>query len=101
MANTKLLLPVLTLLPLLLASAGCATNLPPIAPPFVQPPQRPPLPAEGRQPNPPSICSPTCSAGVERLFESWGSLLTLPAPLASPANATPTRPSDDDSAGEI
>lgn len=89
MANNKLLLPVLMLLPLLLASAGCGTNSPPIAPPSVQPPQRPKLPQEGRQPPTPSICSPTCSAGLTRERENWRQSLTNAVPLAPSVSAGP------------
>lgn len=70
---------------LALLSAGCASNSPTIDPPSVQPPRRPAMPAEARQPKPPSICLPTCSAGVDRLLSSWGASLTpptLPAPSA-------------------
>jgi len=78
MANCKPLLIASLLSVLVLLSAGCASSSPPIAPPSVQPPRRPALPGEARQPKPPSICLPTCSAGVERLLSSWGASLTLP-----------------------
>lgn len=86
MANNRLPVLGMMLIALVLLSAGCASSLPPIVPPSAQPPQRPSLPVEARQPKPPLICLPTCSAGVERLFENWGDSLTpptLPAPSAS------------------
>lgn len=91
-------LPVLgtMLVVLVLLNVGCANSLPPTAPPSAQPPQRPRLPAEARQPKPPSICLPTCSAGVERLFVSWGSSLTLPTAPAPSASGTPTPQSPED-----
>lgn len=97
MANNRL--PVLgtMLTALVLLSAGCAHNSTPSVPPSVLPAQRPPLPVEARQPKPPSICLPTCLAGVERLFENLGSSLMLPTPLASPANAMPMRLIDESS----
>jgi len=57
----------------------------------MQPAQRPPLPAEGRQPKPPSICSPTCSAGLTLERESWRESLMNVAPRAPSASGTPTR----------
>ena len=97
MANNKLPLPVMLLLPLLLVSAGCATNSPPIAPPSVQPPQCPPLPLEGRQPPTPSICSPTCSAGLMLERESWRASLMNAAQQAPLARDTlkPLNADDD------
>ncbi|SEF28544.1 hypothetical protein SAMN03159371_03724 [Variovorax sp. NFACC28] len=91
MANKKLPQLVLMLLPLLVLSSGCAHNSTPSAPPSVQPALRPSLPVEARQPKPPSICLPSCSAGVERLFGSWGDSLTLPTAPAPSASDTPTR----------
>jgi len=38
-------------------------------------PEIPALPGEARQPDPPSICSPTCSAGLSILLDS---LLSMP-----------------------
>lgn len=91
MANNKLPLPVLMLMGLLLLVTGCATSSPPIAPPSVQPAQRPPLPKEGRQPPTPSICSPTCSAGLMLERENWRASLMNAAPLAPSASDTWTR----------
>ena len=91
MVNNRLPVLGMMLVVLGLLNAGCASNLPPIAPPSAQPPQRPRLPAEARQPKPPLICLPTCSAGVERLFESWGDSLTPPTPPAPSASGTTAR----------
>lgn len=89
MDNNKLPRPVPLLIVLVLLSAGCATRLPPIAPPSVQPAQRPPLPKEGRQPPIPSICLPTCSDGLTRARENWRASLTNAAPPAPSASDTP------------
>jgi hypothetical protein len=70
------------LLPLLLL-AGCPASLPLSPPRHVEPPAIPPLPATARQPQTPSECLPTCSAGLTKLRESWRQQLTLPASPAS------------------
>lgn len=51
----------------------------------------PPLRPEARQPATPSICLPTCSAGLTRERESWQRSLTSDASPASSANAVTTR----------
>ncbi|QPB08716.1 o-spanin [Burkholderia phage Magia] len=56
-----------------------------------QPPAIPPLPPEARQPVTPSICLPTCSAGLMSARANWQSTLTVPASPASSASATTTR----------
>lgn len=56
-----------------------------------QPPAIPPLPPEARQPATPSICLPTCSAGLTSARESWRNMLTAPALPASSVSATTTR----------
>lgn len=66
----------LTLLVPAVLLTGCLGVLkpsPPSAPsaPPVPPPQIPSLPAEARQPPTPELCSPTCSAGLQRLLDSW------------------------------
>uniref|UniRef100_UPI0011B1CA7D holin n=1 Tax=unclassified Variovorax TaxID=663243 RepID=UPI0011B1CA7D len=58
----RLLLSMLMLIALALPLAKCSSISPPIAPPSVQPDQRPQFPKEGRQSPIPLICSPTCSA---------------------------------------
>ncbi len=78
---------LMLLLPLLL-SAGCA--LPP-KPPLVVAVPVPPLPPAARQPAPPEICVPTCSAGLVRLLSELQSMLTAAAPPASSASAATTR----------
>ncbi|ETP64874.1 hypothetical protein BDSB_05580 [Burkholderia dolosa PC543] len=53
-----------------------------------QPPSIPPLPPEARQPATPSICLPTCSAGLTSARENWRKSLTSGALPASNASAT-------------
>ncbi|AWD90836.1 Rz-like spanin [Burkholderia phage vB_BmuP_KL4] len=74
------------LLPLLLLLTACASKSPrSSSAPTIQP-----LRPEARQPATPSICSPTCSAGLTKLRESWRNTLTVPASPASSASATTT-----------
>lgn len=94
MATSKSPQLALMLLPLVLLSAGCASNWPPSVPPSVQPAQRPRLPQEGRQPPTPSICSPTCSAGLERELENWRASLMNAAPPARSASEAQTPPTE-------
>ena len=70
--KNKLLRLPLMLLPLMTLLAGCAHELPSY---HADPPAVPVLPVEARQPTPPAICLPTCSAGLMRLREE---LLSLP-----------------------
>ena len=51
----------------------------------------PPLPAQARQPAPPSWCQPSCSAGLSRLQESWQTQPTEPASPALPASGPTSR----------
>lgn len=67
-----------TWLLLALLLAACATPPRPLPPVPVPPPAIPSLPAVARQPDLPPWCSPTCSAGLTRLRESWQKLLTEP-----------------------
>lgn len=62
---------LLTLAALTLLLASCAISSPPLSPEPVQPPQIPVLPAEARQPAPTSLCSPSCSAKLMQLRETW------------------------------
>ena len=62
----------LMLLPLMTLLAGCAHESPSY---HADPPAVPVLPVEARQPIPPAICLPSCSAGLMRLR---GELLSLP-----------------------
>ncbi len=75
--NSKLRAAML-MLPLMLA-AGCAHKST-VLPPLVEPPAIPALPQAARQPTPPPICSPTCSAGLTRLRKELLDMLTKPAP---------------------
>ncbi len=58
------------LAPLALLLSSCACELPSLPQPPA-PPAIPPLPAEARQPEIPSMCLPTCSAGLTLERESW------------------------------
>lgn len=83
--------PALMLLALALLLTACE-SAPRYTPPLpVRPAQVPPLPALAKQPAPPPICSPTCSAGLQTELESWLTMPTGPALPARPASA-PTRP---------
>lgn len=84
---------VLTLLLPMLLLAGCASVSPPSSPPpvVIQPAQIPRLGQSARQPPVPSWCSPTCSAGASREFDSWLTLPTSAAPPASAASGSTTR----------
>ena len=75
---------------LVLSVTGCAQTSTVTAPP-PEPPRIPALPLQARQPAMPSICSPTCSAGLTTQRESWRASLTWPTPPAAPASA-PTMP---------
>lgn len=82
---------VLTLLVLTLWLAACSTVSPPLSPLPVPPPAIPPLPAQARQPATPSICSPSCSAGLMKLRESWLNL-GMPPPQQDTPVKRPTTP---------
>ena len=64
---------------------------PVLTPPAVLPPAIPALPVQARQPKPPPICLPTCSAGLTRLRMELLDSLTSPPPQAKPASAATTR----------
>ncbi|KVN36836.1 hypothetical protein WJ63_35180 [Burkholderia pyrrocinia] len=66
--NRRALMPLL----LLLLLTACASK----SPYSSSVPAIPPLPPEARQPATPSICLPTCSAGLTRERESWQESLT-------------------------
>ncbi len=66
---------------------GCASKSPHSSSTSDVPALRP----EARQPMTPSICSPTCSAGLTKLRESWRESLTHAASPASSASAVMTR----------
>lgn len=84
--------PLLILLMLAASISSCAVNSPPLPPQVVSPPQLPPLPTAARQPTPPEICLPTCSAGLLRLRTTLLDLLTQPLPPEPPASAPTTAP---------
>ena len=72
---------VLMLAPLLMLASACAHKSPPSPPPAVVPPPAiPALPHQARQPTPPPICLPTCSAGLTRLRMELLDMLTKPGP---------------------
>ncbi|AJY21546.1 putative gp23 [Burkholderia ambifaria AMMD] len=74
------------LLPMALLTA-CASKSPHSSPTSDVPALRP----EARQPATPSICSPTCSAGLTKLRESWQRSLTSAVLPAGSASAATTR----------
>lgn len=63
---------------------GCASVSPPLQPLPVSPPAIPALPLAARQPPTLQECSPTCSDGARREFDSW---LTSPTSAAAPASS--------------
>ena len=77
--NTKSHASRLTPLLLCLLLTACASQ--PSAPAATVPP----LPPEAEPPALPAMCSPTCSAGVERLLQSWQQQLIEQQPPARPA----------------
>ncbi len=79
----------LWLMPLLLVGllTGCAGRSLSSSPMFDVPVLRP----EARQPATPSVCLPTCSAGLTSARESWRRSLTSEASPASSASAVTTR----------
>lgn len=81
---------LMLLLPLMLLQ-GCASVSQPSPPVVAPPPAIPPLPAVARQPTPPPICSPTCSAGLMKLRTELLNMLTQPASPAEGASAPTTR----------
>jgi len=78
--------PLMLLLPVLLLT-GCAGKSRHSSPTSGVPALRP----EARQPATPSICLPTCSAGLKSARESWRRSLTSAESPASSANAVTTR----------
>lgn len=75
--RNRLLLQRGMLLALVLSAAGCSS-----APTRWLVPQQvamPPLPTEGRQERTPSICLPTCSAGLASELKNLRALQTAPA----------------------
>jgi len=82
----------MTLTSLALLVSGCASMSRPSQPPsVVEAAKIPPLPKQARQPKPPSICLPTCSAGLTTLRTELLDSLTKPTPQDQPASA-PTTP---------
>ncbi|KVE23956.1 hypothetical protein WS67_21480 [Burkholderia singularis] len=74
----------LTLPPLFLLLTACASKSPCLS----GAPAIPPLPPEARQPAPPSVCSPTCSAALTTARANWRNMLIASASQRSSANAT-------------
>ena len=82
----------LALLPMLLV-AGCASKSPPSLPP-VKPVNLPALPEQARQlpqDQLPSICWPSCTAGLTKLRDNWLQSLTMQESVVLPASASTTR----------
>ncbi len=78
--------PLMLLLPVLLLT-GCAGKSPHSSPTSGVPALRP----EARQPATPSICLPTCSAGLTSARESWQRSLTSEESPVGNASAVMTR----------
>ncbi len=74
----------LMLLPLALLLSACAKPLQPQLPP---PAAIPPLPTAAKQPEPPAICSPTCSAGLTTLRTTLLDSLIKHTQPGAPASA--------------
>lgn len=74
----------LTAVLLTLLIAACSTPQPLVVPVDSRP-VIPPLSAAASEPPPPSICSPTCLAGLTRLRETLRTTLTHSAPAYKPA----------------
>ena len=85
MAKSALMQRAAMLLALAVSVMGCAQTSTVTAPP-PEPPRIPELPPQARQPELPSICSPSCSAGLTKLRESWRKRLTLPTQQDSPVS---------------
>ncbi len=77
------------LMPLLLVELlmGCVSRSPRLSPKSGVPA----LPVEARQPVTPSICLPTCLAGLTSARESWRGSLTSAASPAGSASGLTTR----------
>lgn len=88
-ANSPSITKLLLLITVLLVSGCAASSLPPA--PTAPEPRNPPLPQEAHQPNPPPICSPTCSEGWQKLRTQLSNSLTQAGVPASPASS-PTKP---------
>ena len=78
MLKNRPLLRLLMLLALVLTVAGCSSA--PTRWLLPQPAAIPPLPTEARQGPTPSICLPTCSAGLASELKSLQKLQTAPGP---------------------
>ena len=90
MAKSALMLRAAMLLVLAVSAMGCAQTSTITAPP-PEPPRIPVLPPQARQQELPSICLPSCSAGLTKLRESWRKRLTSPTPQDAPVSALQTR----------
>lgn len=75
---------------LTLLISACSTPQPLVVPVDSRP-VIPPLSPAASEPQAPSICSPTCLAGLTRLRESWRTTLTPSTPASAPAAASTRR----------
>ncbi|ACT83036.1 Rz1 gp24' [Burkholderia phage KS9] len=87
MLRTNVIRRALMLPALLLLLTACASKSTSSSPVHAIPAMRP----EARQPSAPSICLPTCSAGLTRLRENSRESLTSGALPGGSAKATTTR----------
>lgn len=86
--RARVLMPML----LLTLASGCAHNsAPPLPAAVVAPAAIPALPVQARQPTPPAICLPTCSAGLMRLRMELLDMLMKPEQQVKPASAATAR----------
>lgn len=77
------------LLPALTAALSACSSMPTFV--ATPPPSTPPLPKEARQPETPSLCSPSCLEGLMRERKTWRESLTSAALPASPASGPMAR----------
>lgn len=70
--------------------SGCACELPSFSQP-VEPARIPSLPAQARQPQTLTNCSPSCSAALTTEREAWLRILTPPGRQGRPASEATMR----------
>lgn len=88
--NSHAIARTLTAALLTLLISACSPQQP-LTVPVDSRPVIPPLSAAASEPLPPSICSPTCLAGLTRLRETLRTTLTPYEPVSGPAAANTRR----------